>query len=189
MSKTPFIVGIGGTTRPNSSSERALGKALAHAESLGAETFLLGGAFIAGLPVYNPDLPIMNADVDQLLETVRRCDGLILASPGYHGSISGLVKNAIDTLEGLSKDARPYFDGRAVGLLVSAAGAQACGSTLAAMRTVVHAMRGWPTPYGATLNSAAPLFDAEGGFADARDAWQVETVAGQVVDFARAFAG
>ncbi len=74
-----------------------------------------------------------------------------------------------------------------MGLIVAADGWQACGSALAALRSVIHAMRGWPTPLGATLNSAAGLFDADGEFRDRRDAWAVETVAQQVVDFAKAW--
>jgi FMN reductase len=98
------------------------------------------------------------------------------------------VKNALDVLEGLREDARPYLHGRAVGCIVAASGAQACGSTLAALRSIVHALRGWPTPFGATLNGGS-LFDDEGEFNDTRDAWQVETVAQQVVEFALARAG
>ena len=46
-------------------------------------------------------------------------------------------------------------------------------------------MRGWPTPLGATLNSAQGLYDDAGEFKEKRDAWQVTMVAQQVVDFAR----
>jgi FMN reductase len=184
----PLIVGIGGTVRPASSSERSLKKALAAAEAAGAQTRMFDGAFMAGLPIYNPAEPDHGVAAE-FLKAVSEADGIIVASPGYHGSISGLVKNALDTLEGLRDDPRPYFDGRAVGLIVAADGWQACGSALAALRAVIHAMRGWPTPLGATLNSGLGLFDADGAFRDKRDSWQVETVAQQVVQFARAFAG
>lgn len=186
MNGRPLIVGIGGTVRPESSSERALKKAMVAAEAAGGRTRLFDGAFMASLPIYNPAFPDLGAGAE-FLTAVSEADGVIIASPGYHGSISGLVKNALDTLEGLRDDARPYFDGRAVGLIVAADGWQACGSALAALRSVIHAMRGWPTPLGATLNSAAGLFDAEGEFRDSRDAWAVETVAQQVVDFAKAW--
>ena len=53
------------------------------------------------------------------------------------------------------------------------------------MRAIIHAMRGWPTPLGATLNSGGGLFDEAGDFRDRRDAWQVETVAQQVLQFSR----
>lgn len=158
-------------------------RALAAARARGARTEMFGGPFLASLPIYNPHEVCIGADQSRLIEAVRVADGVIVATPGYHGSISGLVKNALDCLEGLSGDERPYFDGRAVGCIVAASGGQAAGSTLAALRSIVHALRGWPTPLGATL--AAPrLFDEAGEFCDARDAWQVETVAQQVVDFA-----
>ena len=83
-----------------------------------------------------------------------RADAVIIATPGYHGGMSGLVKNAIDHLEALRDDERPYLDGRAVGVIVAAAGWQACGTTLVSVRSAVHALRGWPTPFGVTVNSA-----------------------------------
>ena len=184
MTAKPLVVGLGGTVRPGSTSETALIKALAAAEAAGAETVLFGGAFLAGLPHYDPRLSADNAEQVRLVDTVRRADGLIVSTPGYHGSISGLVKNALDCLEDLREDARPYLDGRAVGCIVTAAGAQAGGSTLAALRGIIHAMRGWPTPYGATLTSTGGLFGDDGAFSDPRDASAVETVARQVVQFA-----
>ena len=181
----PFIVGLGGTVRAASSSERALGKALAAAEIAGARTRMFGGEYLARMPIYNPSDPDTHEESVDFLEAVRQADGIIVATPGYHGSISGLVKNALDSVEGLREDIRPYFDGRAVGVIVAADGWQAAGSTLAAVRGIIHAMRGWPTPLGATLNSGLGLFDEAGDFRDRRDAWQVETVAQQVVTFAR----
>jgi FMN reductase len=182
--RRPLIVGLGGTVRPASSSEKALVKALQAAEAAGAQTRMFGGEFMSKLAIYNPAEPVTNPALEDFLATVSRCDGVIVSTPGYHGSISGLVKNALDSLEGLRDDPRPYFDGRAVGSIVAADGWQACGSALAALRSVVHAMRGWPTPLGATLNSAGGLFDDAGAFRDGRDAWQVEMVAQQVVLFA-----
>ncbi|MGH7025005.1 MAG: NADPH-dependent FMN reductase [Caulobacteraceae bacterium] len=188
MSAAPLIVGVGGTLRPGSTSELALAKALETARAAGARTELFGGEFLSRLPIFDPRSQPPDDGRERLLETVKAADGLIVASPGYHGSISGLVKNALDCLETLRDDERPYLDGRAVGCIVTASGGQAAGSTLAALRSIVHALRGWPTPFGATL-SANGLFDEDGAFADAHDAWQVETVAAQVVAFAKAWPG
>jgi FMN reductase len=184
MSEPPLIVGIGGTVRRHSTSETALIKALEAANEAGARTVLFGGEFLASLTHYNPAHGSASAERMRLVETVRGADGLIIASPGYHGSISGLVKNAMDCLEDLRDDPRPYLDGRAVGCIVAAAGNQAGGSTLAALRGIIHAMRGWPTPFGATLNTAGALFDGKGEFTDVRDGRAVAVVAGQVVAFA-----
>ncbi|HEV2364834.1 MAG TPA: NADPH-dependent FMN reductase [Caulobacteraceae bacterium] len=187
--RPPFIVGIGGTVRSGSTSETALARALGFAADAGARTELFGGAFLASLPIYNPSAPERFADLERFVEAVRLADGVIIATPGYHGSISGLVKNALDCLEWLKEDERPYLDGRAAGCIVAASGHQACGSALASLRAIVHALRGWPTPFGATLNTGVGLFSEDGAFLDPRDSWQVETVAAQVVAFAAAWSG
>ncbi len=190
----PLIVGIGGTTRAGSTSERVLALALKAAEAKGARIEMFGGEHLARVPIFNPQEEAASPERDALVDAVRRADGLIIASPGYHGSVSGLVKNALDSLEALRDDARPYFDGRAVGVIVTVDGWQAAGATLGALRAIVHALRGWNTPMGVALNGAAArdsggLFDGQGRLADRRDAWQVQTMAEQVVDFAVRRAG
>jgi FMN reductase len=79
-----------------------------------------------------------------------------------------------------------YLDGRAVGCIITASGWQAFGTTLTSLRTIIHALRGWPTPLGVTLNpSTQALFDEAGQFSEERNARQVELLVQQVVDFAR----
>jgi FMN reductase len=180
--RRPLIVGIGGTAVPASSTEQALRVALSAAEDAGARTTLFGGATLARLPHYLTETPLCPDGV-ALVAAVREADGLILASPGYHGSISGLVKNAIDYFEELARDERVYLDGLPVGLIVTAYGWQATGSTLSAMRSIVHALRGWPTPLGAAINTSARPFQ-DGQCTDAAVAGQLRTVGGQAARFA-----
>lgn len=180
----PFIVGIGGTARPGSSTERAVQASLDAAAQLGAKTQLFGGAFLAKLPLYSPEDPVRTDEEKEFVEAVRAADGLIIGSPGYHGGISGVVKNAIDLLEETARDERVYLDGRAVGLIVSAYGWQATGTTLTSMRSIVHALRGWPTPLGVTLNATGGLFDDEGQPKEASVAGSLAALAAQVVQFA-----
>jgi FMN reductase len=56
---------------------------------------------------------------------------------------------------------------------------------LGALRDIVHALRGWPTPLGAAINSTDPVFDEEGGCQVPRIAQMLESIAGEVIDFAR----
>src|ERR1700754_3173407 len=167
--RRPVIVGIGGTIRAGSTTETALICSLRAAEALGAETRLFGGEFLARLPIFDPRPGDPTPEQLELVEAVRAADGVIIGSPGYHGSISGVVKNALDTLEITAKDPSPYFHGKPVGAVVTAYGWQATGSTLNALRGIIHAMRGWPTPFGAALNSTAGLFDEAGGCREAKD--------------------
>lgn len=180
----PLILGLGGTIRAGSSTEKALLCALARAEVLGAETHLLGGEFLGSLPIFDPRPSEPTKAQLELADAVRRADGLIVASPGYHGSISGVIKNALDTLELTGKDAQPYLTAKPVGTIITAAGAQAGGTTLMALRSIIHALRGWPTPFGAALNAGSDLFDETGSCRDDKDSWQLDTVAEQVMEFA-----
>lgn len=150
--RRPYIVGIGGTVKPGSSTEQALEIALRAAREQGAEVELFGGVLLAQLPHYGLPEGQTSEAAARLVAAMRKADGVIIASPGYHGTISGLVKNAIDYTEDMVNDPRIYFDGLPVGLIATAYGWQATGSTLAALRSVVHALRGWPTPLGAGIN-------------------------------------
>ena len=183
----PHIVGIGGTARAHSTSERAVEQALEHAKILGATTRLFDGDFVSRMPLYIPDRVTRNADEDEFIGAIRRCHGLIVGTPGYHGSLSGPIKNMLDLLEYTAKDDRSYLDGCAFGCIVTAYGWQACGTTLVALRSIAHALRAWPTPFGAALNTSGPLFDSEGRGSSESVSKQLSLVASQVVQFARCY--
>jgi FMN reductase len=186
-SRRPLVVGIGGTTRPASSTERALSFALKGAQETGARTRLFGGAFLHSLPHYAPETGELTAAQSELIEAVRDADALVIATPGYHGGISGLVKNALDTLEELRDDERPYLDGRAVGSIVTAYGWQAAGTVLTSLRSIVHALRGWPTPFGAAVNTLETRFETTETCSDPKVVQQLLTVGQQASNFALAF--
>jgi FMN reductase len=143
----------------------------------GARTELFDGTQLTELPVFTPHGLEPNATSVALLDAVRRADAVVLATPGYHGAMSGLVKNALDHLEPLRADVRPYLDGRAVGVIGCSAGWQGCGTALVSARSAVHALRGWPTPFGVTVNSAEQ--DAD----DVRVAGALQILAGQLLEF------
>jgi FMN reductase len=179
------IVGLGGTFRQASSSEKIVRAVLAECEALGAQTIMFDGPALARLPHYNPEQPDRSAEEMALVEAVRNADGIVIGSPGYHGGYSGLVKNAVDLLEDLRSDSRTYFDGCPVGLVVTAAGWQACGTTLSALRDVIHAMRGWPTPVGVAVNSVEQRpFGPDGALIDEGVVRAVHAQARQIMHFA-----
>lgn len=179
------IVAIGGTVNADSTTEQALRLATRPAAEAGAEVIVFGGDYLGALAHYR-GAGHRAGSGGELVEAVRAADGLIIAAPGYHGTISGLVKNALDYLEDLARDARPYLDGRAVGLITTAHGDQASMGTLLTLRAIVHSLRGWPTPMGATIRTYQGLFDAEGECLDARAREQIALVGRQVLFGARA---
>ena len=181
----PLVVGIGGTIGGISSTERALRIALDAAGREGFRTRMFGGADMAKLPLYDPKATTRTPDEIEFVETVRQASALIIASPGYHGSISGVVKNALDLLEETARDVeRPYLADMPVGLIATAYGWQATGSTIAALRSIVHALRGWPTPFAAAINSQLTKFDEDGGASEPAVLEQLCMVGRQVARFA-----
>jgi FMN reductase len=180
----PLVVGLGGSGRAGSSSENALRLSLDAAAECGAITQLFAGADLM-VPLYDPSVGARSDGAVRLIDALRRADGVLLASPGYHGSMSGVIKNLLDYIEDLRDDSRPYLDGRAVGCIVCAHGWQATGTTLTALRSVVHALRAWPTPVGVAINSAQNVFDKQGVCSSTSIDTQLRLVARQVVDFAR----
>jgi NAD(P)H-dependent FMN reductase len=102
-------------------------------------------------PYYRPDRPERDARQRRYLAALAGCDGVVLLSPAYHGAMSGLLKNALDYVNDLAGEDRPFLDGRAVGCVAVAQGDQGATTTLATLRIVAHALRGWPTPLGVAL--------------------------------------
>jgi FMN reductase len=181
----PLVVGIGGTIGSISSTERALRIALDAASEKGFRTRMFGGAEMARLPLYDPRAAERTAEEQAFVAAVREASAVIIASPGYHGSISGVVKNALDLLEETARDpSRAYLADMPVGLIATAYGWQATGSTIAALRSIVHALRGWPTPFAAAINTQLTHFDDVGGASDPAVIEQLRLVGHQVVRFA-----
>ena len=183
-SDTPLVVGIGGTIGRVASTERALRIALDAAGEQGFRTRLFGGVEMARLPLYDPRSTERTTEEREFVDCVRQASAVIIASPGYHGSISGVVKNALDLLEETARDPRPYLSDMPVGLIATAFGWQATGSTIAALRSIVHALRGWPTPFAAAINTQITKFDDQGGATDPIVVEQLCLVGKQVARFA-----
>lgn len=177
------VVGIGGSVDSQSQSDRALRAVLDRTAALGADVQVYAGLDL-DLPPYHTGA-VLPEVATGYVEAVRRADAVVISSPGYHGTVSGLVKNALDYLEELRADPRPYLDGRAVGLIAVARGWQASVSTLGTLRQIAHALRGWPTPLGLAINSTVTHLDETGATADAAAQASVRTQAEQIVEFAR----
>ncbi|CAB4887447.1 MAG: FMN reductase [Actinobacteria bacterium] len=178
-----LIVGIGGTTNQSSSSDAALRLALDEVESQGAQALMVSGDLLKNLPMYDPVNPERTPEALELIAAMREASGIIISAASYHGSISGMLKNALDYAEDLALDERAYFSGMPVGSIAVAKGYQAAVNTLATLRIIVHSLRGWPTPYGCIVNTSST--EQGTGIAGAQEGLRL--VASEVVHLARAF--
>jgi len=173
VTRAPHVVGLGGTTRAGSSTELALRHVLFACERRGATIRLFSGAELETLPLYAPERPDRTEGAMTLIAELRRADAVVLASSSYHGAVAGLVKNAIDYVQDMAGDARPYLSDRPVGCIATGAGWQGAVATLGQLRTIVHALRGWPTPLGVAINTVDRSFAPDGEILDAKVAVQL----------------
>jgi FMN reductase len=155
------IIGIGGSLRTNSHTYQALNLALQKVVAIGADVELLDLREL-NLPLCNGDRDYTdNPQVMQLRRTVTQADGIILATPEYHGSVSGVLKNALDLMS---------FDelsGKVFGL-ISVLGGEHNSNALNDLRTIVRWVHGWVIPEQIAIAKAWQAFDSQGNLKDAK---------------------
>ncbi len=151
---TPLIIGLGGTPRGHSLSRAALSAALDAARALGARTEVIDLGDLA-IPMYNPDLRIedypsaQSSALSRMLDLISACHAMVWVCPTYHGTISGLFKNALDHVEYLSEATPPYLSGKAVGFI-----AINDSKPFSAMGLCAQELRGWTAPSHLVLKSS-----------------------------------
>ncbi|MEM8673668.1 MAG: NADPH-dependent FMN reductase [Cyanobacteria bacterium P01_G01_bin.67] len=169
------IVGITGSLRPDSYSVIALQQAIRRVEALGAATEIIDLRemtlpFCHGGSEY-PDYP----DVDILREKVKAADGLILATPEYHGSVSGVLKNALDLMS------FEHLSDKVTGL-ISVLGGQSNSNALNNLRIIVRWVHGWVIPEQIAVGQAWQAFDQEGKLKDEKLAQRFDAFAQSLVE-------
>jgi FMN reductase len=160
--RVPNVVGLGGSLRGGSATAFALQVALKGAAAAGAETTFLDLRQLE-LPLYRDGItaPELPEPAVTLLEAVRKSDAIIFATPVYHATPSGAIKNAIDYLELLADDDPPWLEGKLAGLVAVSRGV----SGINAINTLDYACRAlhaWTLP----LTVAVPGGAFEGGKLD-----------------------
>lgn len=176
------IVGIAGSLRPSSYSQQALSVAAQRVEALGAEVEildlrLLNLPFCDGSDNY-PDYP----DVEKLRETVRQADGIILVTPEYHGSISGVLKNALD-LMGFEE-----FSGKVTGS-ISVLGGQSNSNALNDLRTIMRWIHAWTIPEQVAIGQVWKAFGEDGKLLDENLSKRFDAFAQSLVENTRKLRG
>ncbi len=176
------IVGIGGSLRPNSQSQLALTVAAQRAEALGAEVEVLDLRTMQ-LPFCNgendyPGYP----DVERLRHAVKQADGLILSTPEYHGSVSGVLKNALDLMD------FEQLDGKVTGL-ISVLGGQANSNALNDLRVIMRWVHAWVVPEQIAIGQAWKAFSPDGKLLDEKLSQRFDQFAQSLVENTRKLRG
>lgn len=173
------VVGLCGSLRPGSYTRMALEAALAGAREAGALTELVDLrdyqlVFCDG----KEDESRYPADVARLRAAVKAADGVIFGSPEYHGSFSGVLKNALD-LMGFEE-----LEGKMIGLVGVSGGRMGAFEALNGLRTIGRALHAWVIPEQASLPEAWQAFDESGAVKDPKLGARLREVGRQVARYA-----
>lgn len=178
---TPHVVLVSGSLRAESTSDRLARWCAERCAQRGASTrVFLGGEL--EFPFYRA-AGERDAKVRDFLDELVVSDGVVLVSPTYHGTVSGLLKNALDYVNDI-RTPKSYLDGRPIGCVAVGLGLTGASTTLGTLRTISHALRGWPTPMGVTVCGQRPLAE-DGAPADPQRAGQAVEMISHVLTMAR----
>ncbi len=172
------IVGISGSLRPGAYSDKALLVTLEAAARAGAEVEQIDLKQL-NLPFCNggdsyPDHP----DVAVLQGKVKAAHGAILSTPEYHGSSSGVIKNALDLMS------FEQLDGKIFGL-ISVLGGVSNSNALNDLRLIARWVHAWVVPEQVAIPQAWKQFDAEGQLTDPKLQDRIDKLAFSVVETAQ----
>lgn len=176
------FVGIAGSLRSDSYSQKALSIAAERVRSLGAEVEILDLRqmqlpFCDGGDEY-PNYP----DVKRMQDTFKDADGLILVSPEYHGSISGVLKNALDLMS------FEQLSGKVAGF-ITILGGQSNSNALNDLRVILRWVHAWSIPEQVAIGQAWQAFTPEGKISDEKLSQRLDQFAQSLVENTRKLRG
>ena len=174
-SSAVHVVALCGSLRDTSYTRRALERALDGVRAAGGTGELLD-LRTYDLPPLDPDRD-GQGDSDAVVRRVRAADAVLLGTPMYHGSYSGVLKNALDHC-GFDE-----FEGKTVGLLAVAGGGFPV-TALDHLRSVCRALDAWVLPHQVALPRVSSQFDGDGIIDDGLDE-RVEVLGRRIVEYAR----
>ncbi|WP_433431376.1 NADPH-dependent FMN reductase [Nonomuraea sp. CA-141351] len=183
------IVGLGGSLQVPSTSLTALQMALQGASADDVDIDLLDLRTL-DLPLYGSagtDAAGLHPGVSRLVRAAASADAMIWSAPMYHGTVSGSFKNSLDWLEELAGLDPPFLTDKPVGLIATAAGAQAL-QAINSMEFAVRALRGWVVPFVVPVNGAHDVFRSDERPTDRAVVNRLVSLGGMVLDAARRFA-
>jgi FMN reductase len=175
------IMAIGGSNREGSHTLSVLREVTALAGSASIDLLAIRDL---RLPVYEPALPLADQPetLRDLLPRVQAADAFLLASPTYHGTISGALKNLLDALHIFRNEPRGTFAGRPVGLI--AYGGPSAINTINALHHSARGMGGLIVPTILTVSSGQ-LNDDRTRIADERVRQRAQTLMAELLDLAQ----
>ena len=181
------VIALAGSLRSQSYNKNLVKIAAKGAEEQGAHVVYVDLADYP-IPLFSEDLETEGtpAAVNDLKHLFAQSQGILLASPEYNGSISGVLKNVMDWLSRPSQgvDIGSAFDGKVAGIMAASPGGLGGLRGLGHVRDVLNNLGTIVSPKQIAVPAAYEAFNDEGGLIDAELERRVKALGAQVANMA-----
>ncbi|MEB3230757.1 MAG: NAD(P)H-dependent oxidoreductase [Leptolyngbyaceae bacterium] len=187
MSQPPKILAFAGSARRDSFNKKLVKIAAAAANVAGAEVTVVDMADFP-MPVFDQDLELQGipSTVRRLKALLKSHQGLLIACPEYNGSITPLLKNAIDWASRPDPDTSPRplecFNGKVAALFATSPGGLGGIRGLVHVRAILEGIGVIVIPDQKAIPNANQAFDDRGNLTETEQQQAVEAIAQKLVD-------
>ncbi len=182
------IIALAGSLKANSLNKKLVKIAAKGAEDAGAEVTYVDLADF-NIPLFSEDLEAegVPSGVNDLKRLFADSHAILLASPEYNGSITGVLKNALDWLSRPSKDPNigSAFQGKVAGIMATSPGGLGGIRGLVHTKDVLFNLGVTINPKTIAVPNAYSVFDNDGNITDADIEANVKNLATQVVEMVK----
>lgn len=116
-------------------------------------------------------------EIQRFRDRLREADGVIIGTPEYHGSFSGVLKNALD-LTGFAE-----WEGKMIALVGVSGGRMGAHNALNSLRDIGRSLHAWVIPEQVSIPEAYKRFDAAGHITDHTLVGRLHEVGRQIARF------
>jgi NAD(P)H-dependent FMN reductase len=172
------ILAFAGSTRTDSYNKTLVKIAAAGAKSAGADVTYIDLRDFP-MPIFDQDLEAQDgapATVKQFKELLIARDGLLIASPEYNSSVSGLLKNAIDWASRPAPGEAPLacFTDKVAMIMSASPGGFGGLRGLVALRSILGNIRVLVLPDQVAIAQAHTAFNPDGTLKDPQQQAAIE---------------
>ena len=182
-SKSFTVIAIAGSLREKSYNRMLLDAAA----EIGGRACILQIVTLENIPLYNQDIEEkygVPSAVKELQDRIAKADGLLLATPEYNHSISGVMKNAIDYLSRPPKEIDRVFSNLPVGIIGATLSRGGTALAQAAWLPILHTLGALPYSGSDVLVAKADtVFSKTGKLTDAKIKKQLNDYMSGFIEF------
>lgn len=187
MACVPKILAFAGSTRTASFNKQLIKLGVRGAEAAGAQVTLVDLRDFK-LPLYDGDDEAQHGLPEGALrwkELMKAHDGLLISSPEYNSSISGVLKNAIDWASRPAPNEAPLecFDGKVAALLSASPGALGGLRGLVTLRSILGNIKVVVLPEQIAVSKANEAFNEDGSMKNPKQQESVEKIGAGLARF------